>query len=520
MPPIYSGSTPVTKMYLGGTQLSAVYLGVQSLLDVAYTLPTPLLLESFDSLTGWSVPSGGTVITLDTGNKVQGTASVAYSISPDTGAGGNTTKTGYPAYSAAGFNTIALMSDLGFDPELHQGGIGMRLGMTGVNYPSTASVGTFPDFGGTEGDYILGKIWKFTHTDDLAASGLVDGTSLGVRLLTASIAPAASNVSRVDCLMANAKGRPTIVLTFDDGRNGPHEQLAYMQARNIKGTLYLPWENIGTNSSSFLTLERLAEMKALDWDMQLDGTGNDSAITTRHATVAAAVSHLAEGKAWLLANGLNADARHFCYPNGLHRLAGTRIQVASVTRTAASPVMTMTSTTGITVGMRAVGFGVPLTATVLTVDSATQVTLTQNVTSSNTRAMSFTDTSGAFHTGKLQAGLRSAGWLTGRTTMGGPIYSRYGIGDQGLILPGHTTTDAVIGGAQAHIDQVVKYGATKVMYIHDIFDGATWINMDTAVFRNWIDALAAARDAGQIDILTLSEWYARDCATPATPPAI
>jgi len=36
MPPIYLGSTPVTKMYLGGTQLSAAYLGVQSLLGSSY----------------------------------------------------------------------------------------------------------------------------------------------------------------------------------------------------------------------------------------------------------------------------------------------------------------------------------------------------------------------------------------------------------------------------------------------------------------------------------------------------
>jgi len=501
---------------VGAQLVEAAYFRGQNLVAPAYTLPTPILVESFDSLTGWAVTNSA-VIALNTDSPVQGTASMTLSHNPATGQNGTATKNGEIPYSASGFNVMAYLCDHGSDPEMAQNGAQIRLGMTGVNYPSGATVSRFPDYGGATGDYILGKIWKFCHTDDLSTAGMTDGTAVNVRVMAPPILPY-SGKSDADCLVANAAGRPTIVLTFDDGRNGPYNQLAYMQERGIRGTLYLPWEQIGTNDSSLLNLAKLAEMKALGWDMQLDGTGNDAAITSRHSTVAEAVAHLEEGNAWLASNGLNPNSRHFCYPNGTIRIAGTRVSLAAVTRTAGSAVCTMSSTTGISTGMKVVGFGIPSGATVATVDSGTEVTMSANATGSSSGAATFTDTSGAFHTGKLQAGLRAAGWLTGRTTAGGPVYSRYGIGDQGLILPGHTTTDAVLGGAQAHIDQVVKYGATKILYIHDIFNGATWINMDTAIFRNWIDALVAARDAGQIDILTLSQWYTRDCANPAAPP--
>lgn len=60
------------------------------------------------------------------------------------------------------------------------------------------------------------------------------------------------------------------------------------------------------------------------------------------------------------------------------------------TRTSGSPIITsLSSTAEIDVGMKVEGTGIPAGASVLTVDSATQITLTANASSNGTSALTF-----------------------------------------------------------------------------------------------------------------------------------
>lgn len=541
--------------------------------DVA-PLPATILIESFDDLSGWSAPVNGTH-SIDTLNQNQGAGRAVFT--PDSGGNVSTSKvTGYPAYSLSDHPVFAYLVDSGSDPELSNGA-DIRLGQPaeGVRYPSTALVGKYPELGGPGfDDFIPGRHVRFAGTADLSAAGLREGAALAVRVLAGARSPFAP---KVDALVAG-KGRPTVIYTHDDGRVGPWTERSYMADRGVKGTLYVPWALVG--SPKRLSLSQLREMKALGFDIQLDGTRDDDLMLNR-ADAPTVAAELLEGRRWLADNGLNSDARHFCYPNGLHRAfsprtvietpstngtttvicastggyqvghpifgdgvaagtvitsivsstdfttnkpiasgsvdlyRGSRMTLSNVGLTAGSAVISVSSSVGLVPAMRVVaGDGIPLGATILSVDSETHVTMSVEATSTRSNTVSFTDTSHPFHTGKLPAALKAAGWLSGRTTLPNPIYSKHGVFDQALVLPGHSLTNATVETYRSAVELAKRYGCTVFLYGHDVYPGATFINQDTAVFRAGIDLLADERDAGAIDVLSVSEWWARDCDKP------
>lgn len=63
----------------------------------------------------------------------------------------------------------------------------------------------------------------------------------------------------------------------------------------------------------------------------------------------------------------------------------------SSTTTSASATVTMASTTGLTAGMVVTGTGIPASTTIVSVDSGTQITISNNATASATNTLTFTD---------------------------------------------------------------------------------------------------------------------------------
>jgi hypothetical protein len=76
---------------------------------------------------------------------------------------------------------------------------------------------------------------------------------------------------------------------------------------------------------------------------------------------------------------------------GQMMVQGVAVSTVNCVTTSGSPTVTMPSTTGgiIIPGVRVSGAGIPLNTTVLTVDSATQITLSQNATASGTVSLVF-----------------------------------------------------------------------------------------------------------------------------------
>lgn len=101
------------------------------------------------------------------------------------------------------------------------------------------------------------------------------------------------------------------------------------------------------------------------------------------------------------------------------------------------------------------------------------------------------------------AALQTAGMLTARTTIPQTRYTRFGHGDQAMTLPsmgfsGGTT----LAQAIAPVDEAIDLGCTAQFHHHAIPGG--W---PLDLFTQWFDYIAAKRDAGFIDDVTISQEY-------------
>jgi len=493
---------------VGAQLVEAAYFRGQNLVAPAYTLPTPILLQGFESLTGFSAGNGA-LLSIDTTRKVQGDGSLAIGCPGASSAPHATTTSFLPSVTPSSLGVVAIYRDGGDDPEYQNAtGVDVRFGRGGTYYTQAGVTNA------TLNEANVGGRWDSFHISEVASVNSLPEGQLDLRLQTSHVAPYAQTI-RTDALLANAAGRPTVILTFDDIRPTQYTTIfAAMQSRGLKGTLYVPTALIG--AADRLTLAQIKELYAAGWDTALGGTPDDNPMTGK-ASVASVIADYQAMQAYMTSEGLTRAIDHFCYPNGSTRTPGTKIQSSAVT-TNGSAVATMASTTGILAGMKAAGYQVPVGTTVVSVDSGTQVTLSGNVPT-QTKPMSFTDTSGEFHTGKLQSALRAAGVKSGRMTTNGTFYSRYGIADRGRLLPGNSGSAATLSSLQPYVDQCLLRGNTGIFYFHEVKNPTvSGLDMLTTEFEALLDYLVTKRDAGELDVLTISQWWARDCASPATLP--
>lgn len=433
------------------------------------------------------------------------------------------------------------------------------------------------------GNYIPGKHVRFNSVADMAAETtpvrLVDGAPLGVRAFGGFNS---GKAAKTDALITGQGGVPTLVFYWDDGRVGPWTERQYMADRGIRSTFCVPWALIGQlNRLTLSQLQDLKALGhdmqldgARDDGAMIDRT--DAAAVTaellegrqwladnglnpyaRHFCYtngyfrSAAPRFLLPGLVTdgsniikVSAHGQSRDGQPLFgdgvpvgtwiteatsatqlkankpIPAGASKIwRGNYSQLANVSMTAGSPLMTMASTADLVPGMRVVtgGTAFPDNATILSVDSATQVTVgvggsPVNSTVTRTGTVTFTDTSHPFHTGKMQAPIKAAGFLTGRTTTPNPVFSKHGIFDQGLLLPAYSLSQATAATYQALIDLAKRYGCTILCYGHDF--GGGLVNQEVADFRAGMDLVGSELAAGNISVLTVDEWYMRDCANP------
>lgn len=105
---------------------------------------------------------------------------------------------------------------------------------------------------------------------------------------------------------------PAIAITFDDGNVTEYtEGFAYMNARNIKGTLYAITDLVDT--PNFVTTNQLSEMYAAGWDI-----GNHTKDHADLATLSLAEvqANLSTARDWLDTHGFTRSSRYVCYPFG------------------------------------------------------------------------------------------------------------------------------------------------------------------------------------------------------------
>ncbi len=370
---------------------------------------------------------------------------------------------------------------------------------------------------------VNGVGWRFISAQDLADAGFEDGDEVTITIKNSSFSPFTSYTGWGK-LLKRAQGIPTLVLTFDDGGTGPWDQLDYTKDKNIKGTIFYPWDYEGVNGK--LTVAELQDLKDAGWDIELNGTSDDVSMTT-FDTAEDAVDALVEGRQWLVDNGLNDFARFFAYPNGIHDRFSEPIVKSDISGETGSDVVEMGDVSDIEVGMLAEGRSFPQGTRVLVVNSKKNRVKLDHVSLGIGRGgevmdepsnyMSFVDDSDPFYTGKLQAALKRAGFKIGRTTDPNTMYSRYCVGDYGLVAPSRGSYLATDDDPETRIESWIEdpqaAGTTTIIYFHNIIDSDTDnINTSVDTYHMWIDKLAEARDAGEIEVLTMQEWWDRDCS--------
>jgi hypothetical protein len=473
-----------------------------------YVLPKPIKLEAFDSVTGFVASGALANVAAVPSLKLEGAASVYLEGNGVSGLTPLLTKTLPVQYDISQLGVVAY-------PVFFN-----ERGLTQL-YPQLGRGGTFysPDSPYFVTGQPPGWRWMAFSSFDGAPSG-VGQTELRVRGTT--IAPYNTR-SNIDAIYANAKGRPTVVIGFDDGFRSTYDiALPYMAARDMVGTVYLPTDLIADSArmSNKLILPEVQALADSGWAICLDGTRDDSVMVAK-ASPAACVTELQEMQAWLAARGFPAEGgKHICYPNGWYQgdaggNPAVAVQVAAVTCDGSTTV-TFGAAATVADGMMVRGYRFPLGTTIVSGGGAgvTSVVLS-NAIPAQTVAADFIDKSGAFYYPKLPDALSAAGIKTARTTLQDEMYTRFGFGDQALVTPSRSTSAKTLADLQPFIDHAIAIGATIELYYHEINSTGGSINNKDTDFYAVMDYIHGKKQAGILDVLTKPQWWARDGAARA-----
>lgn len=493
-------------IWLGDKPRGSVALGALGT-GGGYVLPTPILLESFDSLTGISTSNGFSA--LDAVNKIQGTNAINMIGNGVAFANPRLDKS-LAISDPAAMGTIAFRAHV--EADYNQNSLNLQFGDA-----STLTAGVSMSFGSGAVDQ---DVWYAVHVSELTEIGTtILGALTRWRLTQTPNNPMSSRVS-VDCMMRNAGGRPTIVLTGDDCPVSQYTvAYPYMRDRGIPFHLNLPSSNVGGGGGSNLTWAQCQEMHASGLvDFGPNNTVDDQSAVTKHASVAAAVADYEACRAAIIA-GMGYTPRGIdfgCYSNGDFAVSTTKSQVAAMTQTSGSADVSFGAapTRAVAVGDTVEVYGDLLGATVTAVTDTTHVTLSRAATTTQTKLAAFNDRSGAFYFGKYPAALAAVGSKMMRSTGGIQWYTRYGFGSRAMTYPSNSTSSTAGSFAtlKALIDTAVLRGTTIGIYFHGIGSGAPlpWGGDDGTHFRNTIDYLVSLRNAGLLDILTPRQLWDRD----------
>lgn len=274
---------------------------------VGYTLPTPALLASLDDVTGW-VATGGTV-TLDTSHQVQGTGCLKLVGDGATNSQYGTKNPYTGTYTPNTFGVLAVCANTaGPSADLTDVDVQMASGANSgqVNFLTA----------GTR--FRLGQRWIAWDVSEMSTFGALSSpiSNMVVRLKQTS-AGAKAATTYWDALYTTAKGRPTIVFTFDDGYITHYTTVRPLLDRyGWKGTYYAcPYyiDRAG-GSPGWMTLDQVRDLYAHGWDIGCDST--DDAAFTSKGSPSAAVTDIQTVQAYLVVNGMPFARNHFCWPNG------------------------------------------------------------------------------------------------------------------------------------------------------------------------------------------------------------
>jgi peptidoglycan/xylan/chitin deacetylase (PgdA/CDA1 family) len=117
-----------------------------------------------------------------------------------------------------------------------------------------------------------------------------------------------------DHMIMNQEFIPSMLVMFDDGLVSQYtEAFAYMNARGIKGTVYINSSNISKTPGNYCSTAQLQEMYAAGWAIANHGEYHYDFATKTYQEQYDLINN---GRLWLINNGMPRTAEHFAYPYG------------------------------------------------------------------------------------------------------------------------------------------------------------------------------------------------------------
>jgi peptidoglycan/xylan/chitin deacetylase (PgdA/CDA1 family) len=307
---------------------------------------------------------------------------------------------------------------------------------------------------------------------------------------------------------SNVTARPKVLLTFDDGAASMYSRtLGIMQAAGLRGTMYVVPTFIG-DYAGYLTLTQLREMYAAGWDA--------ASHTMNHTHLAAVGSYTRSG-----------DLATFTLPsNNPHgKTVGSTVTIAGADEAAFNGTFTITGvpnphTLNFNLALPSgstTGYGHPYI-----VGHQSQAVREAAIGDARDWLLANGFPRAAKHIaypyGEWDPAVLTVaaaeGVITGRHTSN--VNGSYvlgtvnGIGNVALTLPSYSIDQRTAVTVLARVDEAISKNGTIILIGHDVTDGTPGASQTAqAEFQAMVDGIKARRDAGQIDVVTISEWFNR-----------
>ncbi|QIG73214.1 carbohydrate esterase CE4 superfamily protein [Rhizobium phage RHph_I40] len=336
--------------------------------------------------------------------------------------------------------------------------------------------------------------------------------------------------------VANCRGEPTLALRLDDDWESAFTRvLPFFQNELGPDAFFSVMVNpnaIGQPSRN--SLANLQAMYAAGMDMCCDSPSDNGYFFWDNP--AGSVEQMLTVRQYLIDNGMPRGAIHGCYPGGQYAATdtvpsgvhggppniGVRSNdiVATGTNVVTYTTLVSPAPTGTVpaVGMKVFGGFGANKINGYTVMDVTGNTITfgegENVNAAVTR-LAFVDLSSPFTVPALPNAFAAAGCGIWTTTTGGgtsgsasylPNFTRFGFGGRMQMMPGQGYTNGVLANMKLDLEKVAAVGGTLFPYVHNVFAGATGLDMDEDLFYEW---LLYAKSLG-FKFRTYNQVYERD----------
>jgi peptidoglycan/xylan/chitin deacetylase (PgdA/CDA1 family) len=324
-----------------------------------------------------------------------------------------------------------------------------------------------------------------------------------IRLYCTAAAETFARSMYVYGLWANVAARPRVVLSFDDNTASDYT-VAYpaLKAAGMRATLYTNGSHVG--QANYVSLAQLQQMYADGWDV-----GNH---TWDHTAVAQSGSLTASGTTATFTCSNTADAHGLTVGKPVTISGADEAEYNGTFTVATVPnAYTFTYTMGGTPASPGWGWMAmqkPPGVVRETVQRNTDWLVSHGFTRGREH---FAYPQGYFDDASI-ALLQSMGFRTGRTTDQGPapffVPTHAGLADPFHIPVIELNNTQTAANVLAKVDAAITSNATLFIYGHKLVASPTTATeFSTTEFATLVAGLKSRRDAGQVDVVTMTDWY-------------